>query len=189
MKFTLVALTSLLALAAAQDSSSSTSDAPATTHSPTPQEQCLLDCDEKDVCCQAKCMNVPCPSDQQANDTNTCVSKCDQGDGSEADAKAYAECQAKCITTTYFPGATSATDSASSTSSGDSSATPTGSSDDDNDSNSNDDGDDSDSASGSESDSPSSTGSGDEPNESNAAVKLGASAAGLASFLIAAWAL
>lgn len=157
MKFTLVALTSLLALAAAQDSSSSTSDAPATTHSPTPQEQCLLDCtcrsllqhgliltipgDEKDVCCQAKCMNVPCPSDQQANDTNTCVSKCDQGDGSEADAKAYAECQAKCITTTYFPGATSATDSASSTSSGDSSATPTGSSDDDNDSNSNDDGD------------------------------------------------
>ncbi|OJI96310.1 hypothetical protein ASPVEDRAFT_231478 [Aspergillus versicolor CBS 583.65] len=139
MKFTLVALTSLLALAAAQDSSSSTSDAPATTHSPTPQETCLLACDEKDACCRAKCMNVPCPSDQQANDTNSCVSKCDQGDGSEADAKAYAECQAKCITTTFFPASASATDSASSTSSGESSATTTGSSDDDSDSDSNND--------------------------------------------------
>lgn len=155
MKFTLVALTSLLALAAAQDSSSSTSDAPATTHSPTPQETCLLACtcrgllqrghiltipgDEKDACCRAKCMNVPCPSDQQANDTNACVAKCDQGDGSEADTQAYADCQARCITTTFFPGTASATDSASSTSSGDSSATTTGSSDDDSDSDSNND--------------------------------------------------
>lgn len=83
-------------------------------------------------------MNVPCPSDQQANDTNACVAKCDQGDGSEADTQAYADCQARCITTTFFPGTASATDSASSTSSGDSSATTTGSSDADNDNDSND---------------------------------------------------
>ncbi|KAL4915741.1 hypothetical protein BDW62DRAFT_119422 [Aspergillus aurantiobrunneus] len=194
MKLSLVALSSVLALVAAQDSSSTTTtttDAPATTQSLTPAERCLLACDENDRCCRAQCIGVPCPSDQQANDTNSCVAQCDQGSGSEADTQAYAQCQARCITTTFFPGTVTVTDAPSSTGS-DSSATTTGGSSDNSD-DSNDDSNSDDSNSGSEtatdSDSPSATASGDAPDETNAAIKLGASAAGLAGFLVAAWAL
>ncbi|KAL4872696.1 hypothetical protein BDV12DRAFT_161353 [Aspergillus spectabilis] len=201
MKLSLIALSSVLALVAAQESSSTTSDAPATTHSLTPAEQCLLRCDDDDRCCRAQCIGVPCPSDQQANDTNSCVAACDQGSGSEADTQAYAQCQARCITTTFFPGTVTVTDAPSSTST-DSSATSTDGADDDNsddsnsdDSNSddsnNDDSNSDDSSSGSESDSgsPSETDSAENPEDTNAAAKLGFSAAGLAAFLIAALAL
>ncbi|KAL4907496.1 hypothetical protein BDW74DRAFT_125082 [Aspergillus multicolor] len=133
MKLSLLALTSVLALVAAQDSSSTsteTSTAPATTHSLTPQEQCAARCGDDDICCVAACYSVPCPSDQQANDTNTCVSQCDQGDGSEADTQAYAQCQARCITTTYFPGTATLTDDSSSSATGSNTATTTSSGDD-----------------------------------------------------------
>ncbi|KAL4929296.1 uncharacterized protein BDV17DRAFT_79334 [Aspergillus undulatus] len=132
MKLSLIALSSVLALGVtAQDSSSSTSDAPAPTHSLSPTERCILECDDDDRCCRAACVEVPCPSDQQANDTNTCAAQCDQGDGSEADTKAYAECQARCITTTFFPGTATLTNEPTGTSSTDSSATTTSASDDD----------------------------------------------------------
>ncbi|KAL4797473.1 hypothetical protein BDV19DRAFT_387277 [Aspergillus venezuelensis] len=195
MKLSLVALSSVLALVAAQDSTS-TSDAPATTHSLTPTERCILNCDDTDICCIAACNEVPCPSDQQANDTNTCAAQCDQGSGSEADTQAYAECQARCITTTFFPGTATLTNSPTSTSSSDSSATTTSASDDDSsddsssdssDSSSTDDSSSSDSPSSTSSDDASSTDSADdEAPTDNAAMRLGASAAGLAGLFVAA---
>jgi hypothetical protein len=45
---------------------------------------------------------VPDPSDQQAIDTTECVANCDQGDGSEADTNAYAECVNSCIVDNFF---------------------------------------------------------------------------------------
>ncbi|KAJ0421903.1 hypothetical protein BJY00DRAFT_281385 [Aspergillus carlsbadensis] len=197
MKLSLVALSSVLALVAAQESSSTTSSPPATT-SLSAAQQCVLDCPDDAICCKAECVGVPCPSDEQANDTNDCVAECDQGDGSEADIAAYAQCQARCYTTHFFPATATGGAGASSTSS-DSSATTTGSSSDDsNDSNdsssddSNSNSEDSESSS-SDSESPSSTSDAEDPEDTNAAslaqIKLGASAAGLAGFLLVAWAL
>ncbi|RDW70803.1 uncharacterized protein DSM5745_08314 [Aspergillus mulundensis] len=195
MKLSLVALTSVLALAAAQDSSSTsteTSTAPATTASLTAQERCANNCDDDDICCKAACYSVPCPSDQQANDTNTCVSQCDQGDGTEADIQSYAQCQARCITTTYFPGTATLTDDSTSSATGSNTATTTSSGDDassTDDSNSNDSNSDSSNATSTSGDSATETGSGDDPSDTNAAARLGVSAAGLAGLLVAAWAL
>ncbi|KAL2863944.1 uncharacterized protein BJX67DRAFT_233892 [Aspergillus lucknowensis] len=131
MKFTLVALSSVLALVAAQESSSTTSGAPATTTSMTAAESCVLRCNDDDRCCKAQCLGVPCPSDEMANDTNDCVANCDQGDGSEADTQAYAQCQARCYTTHYFPATVTVSNGASSTGT-DSTATSTGDSSDSN---------------------------------------------------------
>ncbi|KAL2812052.1 hypothetical protein BJX63DRAFT_432865 [Aspergillus granulosus] len=191
MKFSLVALSSVLALVAAQESSSTTSSPPATT-SLTAAEQCVLRCDTDDICCKAECVEVPCPSDSQANDTNDCVSNCDQGDGSEAAILSYANCQASCYSTHFFPATATGGAGASSTDS-DTAATTTGSSDDSNSDDSNSDDSNSDSESSSESDAPSSTSDAEDPEDTNAAsvaqIKLGASAAGLAGFLMVAWAL
>ncbi|KAL4993422.1 hypothetical protein BDV10DRAFT_179185 [Aspergillus recurvatus] len=198
MKLSLVALSSVLALVAAQDSSSSsetsteTSTAPATTHSLTAAERCALNCGDNDLCCVAACYSVPCPSDQQANNTNTCVSQCDQGDGSEEDTQAYAECQARCISSTYFPGTVTVTSAPTSSSTGSNTATTTSSGDDadsTDDSNSDDSSSDDSSATSTNGDSATATGSGDEPSDTNAAARLGVSAAGLAGLLVAAWAL
>ena len=38
-----------------------------------------------------------------ANDTTKCVAECDQGDGSPADTKAFAECVNGCIGTHFMP--------------------------------------------------------------------------------------
>ena len=38
-----------------------------------------------------------------ANDTTKCVAECDQGDGSPADTKAFAECMDGCIDTHFMP--------------------------------------------------------------------------------------
>ncbi|CBF89795.1 hypothetical protein AN9450.2 [Aspergillus nidulans FGSC A4] len=193
MKVSLVTLTSVLALVAAQDSSSSsessteTSTAPTTTPSLTAAERCALNCGDNDLCCVAACYSVPCPSDQQANNTNTCVSQCDQGDGSEEDIQAYAECQARCISSTYFPGTVTVTSAPTGSSTGSNTATTTSSGDDadsTDDSNSDDS-----SATSTNGDEATATGSGDEPSDTNAAARLGVSAAGLAGLLMAAWAL
>ncbi|KAL3461061.1 hypothetical protein BJX64DRAFT_170351 [Aspergillus heterothallicus] len=193
MKLSFVALSSVLALVAAQESSSTSSSPPATT-SLTAAEQCILRCDADDICCKAECVEVPCPSDDQANDTNDCVSNCDQGDGSESDILAYANCQASCYSTHFFPATATGGAGASSTSSN-TAATTTGSSSDDSDNSddSNSDDSNSDSESSSASDSPSSTSDAENPEDTNAAsiaqIKLGASAAGVAGFLLAALAL
>ncbi|KAI1467347.1 uncharacterized protein F4812DRAFT_459451 [Daldinia caldariorum] len=72
---------------------------------------CLNACDASDVSCQAKCIAVPNPSDQNVNQTTECVAQCPQGKGTEADNKAYADCVSGCIaqyfyTSTNAPGAT-----------------------------------------------------------------------------------
>ncbi|KAI9367018.1 hypothetical protein BJX61DRAFT_530342 [Aspergillus egyptiacus] len=190
MKLSLVALTSILALVAAQEETSSTSAAPSATASLTPEESCILRCDDTDRCCKAACVGVPCPSDQMANDTNTCVAECDQGSGSEADTEAYAQCQARCYTTHFFPGTATLTSGPSSTST-ESAATTTDDSDNSNsdDSNSADSNNDDSSPSETTGDSASETNSGDEGEPTNAAAKLGVSAAGLFGLLLTAWAL
>ncbi|KAJ5911915.1 uncharacterized protein N7473_001218 [Penicillium subrubescens] len=182
MKFNLIALSTLLALAAAADSTTSTV-APATTLSA--EAQCATKCNANDVCCIAQCYHVPCPSDDQANDTNSCVAACPQGTGSPADTQKYADCEQKCYSSHFFPatGAVAeATNSASSGSSGTtasgSSATQTGSS-----SNSN---------KGASSTSGSATGTSSGAVQSTGAaanIQLGASGAGLFGLVLAAFAL
>lgn len=57
----------------------------------------------KDLCCIAKCYKVPCPSESQANDTNSCVAACPQGTGTPADTEKYTNCQQNCFSSHFFP--------------------------------------------------------------------------------------
>ncbi|KAJ5156950.1 uncharacterized protein N7482_008050 [Penicillium canariense] len=181
MKLNLFALSALLALAAAAD----TTTAETSTTTVSAEVQCAKKCDAKDLCCIAECYKVPCPSENQANDTNSCVAACPQGSGSAADTKKYADCEQNCFNSHFFPatGAAAATNTASSGSSGTtasgSSATETGSSS----SNSN---------KGVSSTSGSATGTSTGAVQSTGAaanVKLGASGAGLFGLVLAAFAL
>ncbi|KAI5295233.1 hypothetical protein KEM55_006282 [Ascosphaera atra] len=111
MKFSAITFLGLAAIASAA-SNSTTSAVP--THTLTATEKCIQKCDGN-LCCQAKCVNVPCPDDSMANSTNTCVAQCPK-----TDAKEYAECSQKCISSYYFSGTaslptTSASASASAT--------------------------------------------------------------------------
>ncbi|KAI9039686.1 uncharacterized protein KD926_009156 [Aspergillus affinis] len=108
MKLNLIALTALLGLTVAQ-SSTSTGQASATA-SLTPEASCAKKCTETDLCCVASCYKVPCPSDSQANDTVDCVAACPQGTGSPSDTDRYAKCQNSCYSSHFFP-ATKLTDS------------------------------------------------------------------------------
>lgn len=67
------------------------------------------------MCCIAKCYKVPCPSDSQANDTNSCVAACPQGTGSPADTKKYADCEQSCYSSHFFPADGSSTSETAST--------------------------------------------------------------------------
>merc|ERR1711939_15284 len=128
--FTTVATFGLAALALAQDStsesaaSSATSASASSSASLTPEQLCLADCSETDICCQAACVNVPCPNEQAVNETTACAGACTQGNGTEEETAAYASCQASCISASFFPVSTGA--SGSNTASG-SEATTTGS--------------------------------------------------------------
>ncbi|BDD54486.1 hypothetical protein MPDQ_004987 [Monascus purpureus] len=117
MKLNIIALSSLLVLAAAQDT---TAVAPTTTASLSPEASCAAKCDNTNLCCIAGCYHVPCPNHSQANQNNDCVARCPQGSGTPADATAYALCEQGCISTHYFPitgtGAAAATDSSPSSS-------------------------------------------------------------------------
>merc|ERR1711939_883116 len=118
--FTTVATFGLAALALAQDStsesaaSSATSASASSSASLTPEQRCLADCSETDICCQAACVN----------ETTACAGACTQGNGTEEETAAYASCQASCISASFFPVSTGA--SGSNTASG-SEATTTGS--------------------------------------------------------------
>ncbi|RJE17947.1 hypothetical protein PHISCL_09717 [Aspergillus sclerotialis] len=189
----LFALSSLLVLAAAQETTGSP-----TTTSLSAEASCAQNCGTNDRCCIAGCYKVPCPSKDQADDTNKCVAKCPQGTGTPEDTQAYISCQNACFTSHFFPatmtGVTVPTDVVSATATGDStktgssgsSASETGSA---SESSSSDSSDSSESASASGSSTAS--GSGAAPTESNAGVpvKLGASAAGLFGVVMAALAL
>ncbi|KAJ5718885.1 uncharacterized protein N7483_009967 [Penicillium malachiteum] len=108
MKFMLVVFFALLALVAAENT---TAEAPATTVVISPEAQCAKNCNNKDVCCIAKCYHVPCPSNSQANDTNKCVAACPQGTGTPADTKKYEDCEQSCYASHFFPADVSSTTS------------------------------------------------------------------------------
>ncbi|KAM0276684.1 hypothetical protein ACHAQH_006501 [Verticillium albo-atrum] len=64
--------------------------------------KCLKDCDATDSTCQARCVSVPAPSEDQVIALDKCVGDCDQGDGSEAETNAFARCRDQCIKEHYF---------------------------------------------------------------------------------------
>jgi len=105
MKVTGLLITTIIAAvasAAPQQASTSVTSAPSTTVSLTPVQTCLAACTPGDVMCQAACVGVAHPNASQVDLTTQCAMKCDQGDGSPAATKKYAECQQACIAS-YFP--------------------------------------------------------------------------------------
>ncbi|OAX84681.1 hypothetical protein ACJ72_00947 [Emergomyces africanus] len=69
----------------------------------SPAAKCASECG-LNICCRAKCYNVPCPSEDMANKTTQCAMKCPQGSGTPEDTVAYAKCQTDCINTNFFDG-------------------------------------------------------------------------------------
>ena len=189
MKLSVFALSGLLALAVAQngdDNSSSTTSTSTKTATLSPQASCAAkNCEPSDVCCLARCFEVPCPSEAMANDTTECAANCKQGDGSPKDTEEYARCQQSCFSSLFFP-ATATQDSSDNgptgtrTSGSGSDATETGGSDSNSDSDSSED-----------SDSASSTEESDSEESGDAASTLGikAGTAGIVGAIVAALAL
>ncbi|KAJ5855424.1 uncharacterized protein N7529_009368 [Penicillium soppii] len=184
MKFTIFALSAVLALAIAD----TTTTAGSSTITTTPEVECAKQCDARDTCCTAKCYHVPCPSDNEADDTNSCVSACPQGTGSPADTQRYADCEQSCLNSHFWGGSgatathPTSTSGATATQTG-SSSTSTDSSESSSDSNG--------SSSSDSSDGTATSSSGFTQQTTNAAphVTLGASAAGLFGLVVAAFAL
>jgi len=111
MRVTSILLTVGLALFANAQSSTAGGNPPSTTQDSAAAAassaqaemlRCLNACKPGDVTCQAHCIAVPSPSDQQANDTNNCVSACPLGKGTEADNNAYHDCVSGCIAKNYY---------------------------------------------------------------------------------------
>ncbi|RMZ83972.1 hypothetical protein DV737_g1292, partial [Chaetothyriales sp. CBS 132003] len=107
--FTALATFGLVALVSAQTVTDSTSTPASSTESSatasaslSTEEKCLQACDASDICCQAACVSVPCPSQLQANQTTECAAQCPQGDGSSDETSSYAACQASCISSLFF---------------------------------------------------------------------------------------
>lgn len=176
MKFlNIAALSALAVLAAAQETV-------APTPTLSPQARCAQKCDAKDVCCFAECYKVPCPSDGMANDTTECVAECDQGSGSPADTKAFAECVNGCIGTHFMPtGSDDSDDSDAPTETGNDAPDSTDTDGDDED-------DDSDATGTATGTTTGTTTDGAEPTD-NAATSLTASSAGFLGLILAAFAL
>ncbi|OAP57707.1 hypothetical protein AYL99_08445 [Fonsecaea erecta] len=134
--FTAFTTFGLIAFAAAQNAtttaeltkssvaSSTGASSAAATASLSPQVKCLQSCGSADVCCQAKCVGVPCPSQLQANATTECAAQCPQGNGTAGETQQYADCQASCISSYFLTASSTAAPTASQTGSS-SSATGT----------------------------------------------------------------
>ncbi|KAL6698621.1 hypothetical protein J3F84DRAFT_363426 [Trichoderma pleuroticola] len=194
MRFTVVLSGLFAVLAAAAESGSPTSAAPASSVSLDPAQQsqydCLHACKTGDVNCQAHCIAVPSPDQSQVNATTACVAKCPQGDGSPAQTNTYKVCVDKCISDHYFvtsegtPSQTGAAgDHAASNTGTDTAAAPTGSSGPDSGSSGNS------SGTGTRSGSPTRTGSGSTSSTTNAAPAMIASGGALAGVIAALLAL
>ncbi|EHK24761.1 uncharacterized protein TRIVIDRAFT_110725 [Trichoderma virens Gv29-8] len=138
MRFTVVLSGLFAALAAAAESGSATSAAPASSVSLDPAQQsqyaCIHACDAGDVNCQAHCIAVPSPDQSQVNATTACVAKCPQGDGTPAQTNTYKLCIDKCIQDHYYvtsegtPSQTAAAGDHAANTGTDTAAAPTGSS-------------------------------------------------------------
>ncbi|OCT45671.1 hypothetical protein CLCR_01707 [Cladophialophora carrionii] len=130
--FTALATFGLLAFATAQNatttetslSSAASTSAASSTASLSPQVICLQSCGSADVCCQAKCVGVPCPSQSQANATTDCAAQCPQGNGTASETEEYANCQASCISSYFLTSSATAAPTGTQTS-GSASATAT----------------------------------------------------------------
>lgn len=152
--------------------------ASSTTATLSPQASCAIKCPGDDICCQAKCIGVPCPNQGMANKTTECAAACPQGSGSPADTEAYGQCQFSCISSFFFTPsgtATLPTEAATSPASTTGAATQSGGS------------------SGSGSQTASATSSGASAKSSGGAAnphhQLGSSAAGIIGLVMAALAL
>merc|ERR1712137_93789 len=124
MRFSTAIFAGLVAVASAQDAT--TSSAPSTTSVALTPEQsaaqaCLDACAAGDIDCESLCRQVPNPSVDDVNSTTECSADCDQGDGTEAATNAYAECVQSCIRQYYYtstgkPAGAAATSTAGSSS-------------------------------------------------------------------------
>lgn len=122
-----IPIVALLGLAAAQSETSNTGSASATSSGPAPgsTEACLADCAVGDVNCQAVCVNVPAPNEQQIEATNECsVNECTQGDSGPEDTKKYGECLASCASDYYYVSGSTPTGVVTAKSSGTAASTP-----------------------------------------------------------------
>ncbi|EXJ91562.1 hypothetical protein A1O3_00110 [Capronia epimyces CBS 606.96] len=117
----------IVALVAAQDLSLTSSSATSVaSSSPTldAQTRCLQ---------KSACVNVPCPSQLQANATTDCAAQCPQGNGTQSETEQYASCQASCISSYFLstgtpaPSATASPGSGTVTSGGSAASTTGGS--------------------------------------------------------------
>lgn len=113
MRFITIAALAFAATVSAQDTS-----ATATSTSLSPQATCLAACmkphhiypetrlifagDSSDICCQAACVNVPCPNEADVNATTECAGQCQQGNGTQEETEAYASCQSSCISSNFL---------------------------------------------------------------------------------------
>ncbi len=106
-------------------------DEPATsTRELTPLESCLAGCRAGDVNCQAVCVGVPNPTEDGVNQTTECEANCEQGDGTEAETRAFAECKQACYSSYFYTsGAAAPTSTGTATAASDAEATETGTSD------------------------------------------------------------
>lgn len=102
MKYAIAILALAVGVFALPQDSASITSAPVASPSLTPAVSCIHDCPAGDVTCQAACQGIARPNSSQAVETNECAAKCDQGDGSASDTKAYAACQQDCFAK-YFP--------------------------------------------------------------------------------------
>ncbi|KAF2753194.1 hypothetical protein EJ05DRAFT_480556 [Pseudovirgaria hyperparasitica] len=107
MKFSTLALTTFAAAVCAQDAPTTVHSAPSMTVSLRPEVSCVNACPIGDVNCQARCVGVPFPDENQTNQTNECAGKCDQGDGSPEATEKFSQCVQGCISS-YFLTATAA---------------------------------------------------------------------------------
>ncbi|SPO04217.1 uncharacterized protein DNG_06900 [Cephalotrichum gorgonifer] len=124
MRFTPV-FAGLVAVAYAADSTTS-AEAPKSTALTTEEQKCIAACPASDVNCIAHCTPVPSPSEDNIKALNECVSKCDQGDGSEAQTIAFSNCTQKCVVENYYDPAVGTPDQGSSSSGGSSNGDSSG---------------------------------------------------------------
>lgn len=118
-------IVALLGLAAAQSETSGSATGTSSAADSNPTTACLADCAVGDVNCQALCVNVPAPNEDQINATQECSrNECTQGDSGPEDTKKYGECLASCAADFYYTSGGTVTGVATAASSATGSSTP-----------------------------------------------------------------
>ncbi|KAK6072508.1 hypothetical protein SCUP234_06067 [Seiridium cupressi] len=115
MRFTSFLVTGVLALTASAQSTTdtvtstalttgtaTTTSVQATDSAQAAALECLKKCAAGDVDCQAHCITVPSPDESAVNKTNECSQACVQGNGTQAETEAYAQCLQNCVEEYYY---------------------------------------------------------------------------------------